>query len=81
MTTIAFSVHLIGGDRLEVTYDGPDRADAGRVIEHVTSTLAQDAGVVHCRDGERLVVLFGRGVAAVKVTQPVTTHPASGGAA
>jgi hypothetical protein len=70
MTSIAFSVHLVGGGHMNVTYDGPDRADASRVIEHVVSTLTQDAGVVHCRHGERLIVLFGRGVAAVEVAEP-----------
>jgi hypothetical protein len=69
MTTIAFRVHLVGGDRLEVTYEGPDHADAGRVIEHVASILAQDSGVVNFRHGEQPVVLFGRGVAALVVTE------------
>jgi hypothetical protein len=68
MATIAFRVHLVGGDRLEVTYEGPDHADAGRVVEHVVSMLAQEAGVLHCRHGEQPVVLFGRGVAALFVT-------------
>jgi len=81
MATIAFSVYLIGGDRVEVTYDGPDHADAGRVIEHVVATLAQEAGVVHCRHAERLFVLFGRGVAAVEVTEPGLTQSSSGRAA
>jgi hypothetical protein len=67
MTNIAFSVHLVGGGHVAVTYDGPDRADASQVIEHVVSTLAQDTGVVRCRVGEQLIVLFGRGVAAVEV--------------
>jgi hypothetical protein len=73
MTTVAFAVHLVGGDRLEVTYDGPDHADAGRVIDHVVATLAQDGGVVRCRHDGRLIVLFGRAVAAIEVTRPETT--------
>ncbi len=68
MATIAFSVHLIGGDRVDATYDGPDHADAARVVEHVISTLAQDGGVLQCRRDGQLVVLFGRGVAAFEVT-------------
>jgi hypothetical protein len=39
----------------------------GRRVEHVITTLAQDAGVLHTQHGDRLVVLYGRGVAAIEV--------------
>ena len=73
MTTIAFRVYLVGGDSADVIYEGPDHADAGRVTEHVLSTLAKDSGILHCRRDDRLVVLFGRGVAAIEVTEPAST--------
>jgi hypothetical protein len=81
MATIAFSVYLVGGHRLDVTYDGPEHADAGRVIEHVVSTLSQDTGVVHCRHGGQRAVLFGRGVAAVEVGPATMESSPSGGSA
>jgi hypothetical protein len=67
MANIVLRVHLIGGDRTDVTYEGPDHADEAKVIDHVVSTLAQDSGVLRSTHGGRLVVLYGRGVAAVEV--------------
>jgi hypothetical protein len=57
----------IRGDRLDVTYDKPDVPDEGELVEQVVSTLAQDSGVLRTKHGDRLVVLYGRGVAAIEV--------------
>jgi hypothetical protein len=67
MATVVLRVRLIGGDRMDVTYEGPEHVDEKKVIDHVASTLAQDSGVLYCRHGERLVVVYGRGVAAIEV--------------
>ena len=67
MANIVLRVHLVGGDRIDVTYEGPEHADEDKVIDHVVSTLAQDAGVIRSTHGGRLMVLYGRGVAAVEV--------------
>jgi hypothetical protein len=67
MATTVLRVRLIGGDRMDVTYDDPDFADEDRLVEHVISTLAQDSGVLRSQHGDRLIVLYGRGVAAVEV--------------
>ena len=67
MATIVLRVRLVGGERLDVTFDGPQNVDESRVIDHVVGTLAEDAGVLRCRHGDRLVVLYGRGVAAIEV--------------
>jgi hypothetical protein len=67
MATIVLRVRLTGGDHMDVTYEQPDSVDAAEVIEHVIATLAQDAGVLRSRHGDRLVVLYGRGVAAFEV--------------
>jgi len=67
MATIVLRVRLIGGDHMDVTYEQPDTVDAAEVIEHVIATLAQDSGVLRSRHGDRLVVLYGRGVAAIEV--------------
>jgi hypothetical protein len=67
MSTIVLRVRLIGGDRMDITYEEPDTIDEDDVVEHVISTLAQDAGVLRCQHGDRLIALYGRGVAAIEV--------------
>jgi hypothetical protein len=67
MAKIVLRVRLTGGDLLDTTYEAPDTVDKDEVIEHVIATLAQDSGVLRSRHGERLLVLYGRGVAALEV--------------
>jgi hypothetical protein len=50
-----------------VAYDQPDETDENVVVEAVLSTLAKDDGLLRCRHGNRLMVLYARGVAAVEV--------------
>jgi hypothetical protein len=66
MAEIELRVRLVGGDRLDVTYAEPDTTEAD-VVEHAISALASDLGVLRSRHGGRLVVLYGRGVAALEV--------------
>lgn len=67
MGEIVLRVRLVGGERMDVTYDEPGTAEPAQVIEHVIATLAQESGALRTRHGERLVVLYGRGVAAIEV--------------
>ena len=67
MAEIVLRVRLTGGGQMDVTYEDPDTVEADRVIEHIISTFAQDSGVLRARHGDRLVVLYGRGVAAVEM--------------
>jgi hypothetical protein len=67
MAEIVLRVRLIGGDHLDVRYEEPDTPDADEVAEHATLALAQDSGLLRARHGDRLVVLFGRGIAALEV--------------
>jgi hypothetical protein len=67
MTTIVLRVRLLSGDRLDVVHDDPGEADEDVVVEAVLSTLAEDAGLLRCRHGDRLMVLYARGVAAIEV--------------
>jgi hypothetical protein len=66
MAEIVLRVRLIGGEHLDVTYDdtagAPDDA-----VERVIDTLAEPNGILRCRHGGRLIVLYGRGVATVEV--------------
>lgn len=66
MATTVLRVRLVGGERLDIAYDEPDVLDEGQLVENVITTLAQDAGVLRGRHGDRLVVLYGRGVAAIE---------------
>jgi hypothetical protein len=66
MAEIVLRVRLIGGDHLDVKYEEPDAAADG-VLEHAISALAEDTGTLRCRHGDRLLVLYGRGVIALEV--------------
>jgi len=67
MAAIVLRVRLISGDNLDLTYEEPGAGSEDEVIDHVASTLAKDSGVLRCRHGDRLLVLFARGVSAVEV--------------
>jgi len=64
---IVLRVRLIGGDHLDVLYEDPDSEDEAAIVEHVVRVLAQDSGMIRTQHGDRLVVLYGRGVVAVEV--------------
>jgi hypothetical protein len=66
MTEIVLRVRLIGGEHLDVTYDEAEGAPE-EIVERVISALAEDNGVLRCRHSDRLIVLYGRGVATVEV--------------
>lgn len=67
MAVISLRVRFVGGHLADVTFEGPDHIAEEQVIDHVINTLAQDAGIIRCAHGGRLVVLYGRGVAAVEI--------------
>lgn len=67
MAQIVLRVRLIAGDRLDVIYDEPDTAGTEDVVEHVIAVLADDSGMIRSQHGDRLVVIYGRGVAALEV--------------
>ena len=67
MEGVVLRVRLISGDSMDVTYEEREAGTEAEVIDHLVSTLAEDSGVLRCRHGGRLLVLFARGVAAVEV--------------
>ena len=67
MAKIVLRVRLTGGDQLDVTYDKPGTGSDEETIEYVVTTLAQERGTLRCSHGDRLVVLYARGVAALEV--------------
>jgi len=68
MANIVLRVRLSGGDHMDVTYEDPDVATEAEMIENAVAVLADDAGVLRCRHGDRLLVLYGRGVMALEVS-------------
>jgi len=67
MATVVLRVRLTGGERMDITYEDPHTSEENELVEHVVSTLAEDSGVLRSRHGDRLVILYGRGVAAIEV--------------
>jgi hypothetical protein len=67
MAGLVLRVRLVSGDSTDVTYEEPNVGSHAELIDHVVSTLSNDFGVLRCRHGDRLLVLYARGVAAVEV--------------
>jgi hypothetical protein len=63
---IVLRVRLVSGDQIDVRYEH-DLVDENELIQRVVETLAEESGVLRTRHGDRLMVLYGRGVAAVEV--------------
>jgi hypothetical protein len=66
MTHIVLRVRLITGEHLDVTYEDDD-GTPDEIVNRIISVLAEGNGVLRCRHGDRLVVLYGRGVATLEV--------------
>jgi hypothetical protein len=65
MAEIVLRVRLVSGDQLDVRVE--DDGDESEVIERIVETLAEDSGALRASHGDRLTVLYGRGVAAVEM--------------
>jgi hypothetical protein len=66
MAEIVLRVRLIGGEHLDVAYE-EDGGTPDEIVDHVISTLAEQNGVLRCRHGDRLIVLYGRGIATLEI--------------
>jgi hypothetical protein len=67
MAFIVLRVRLTNGTQIDVRYEDHGIAEIDDLIEHVISELAEDSGILRTRHGDRLVVLYGRGVAGLEV--------------
>lgn len=67
MAEIVLRVRLVNGDQLDVRHK-QDALDEDEIIQQVVETLADDSGVLRTGHGDRLMVLYGRGVAAIEVS-------------
>lgn len=68
MAAIVLRVRLVSGDLVDLSLDDPGIADPKQLIDSAVTTLSEDAGVLRCTHGDRLIILFGRAVAAIEVT-------------
>ncbi|GAB3406733.1 hypothetical protein [Flindersiella endophytica] len=68
MAEIVLRIRLIGGDRLDVSYQDPEAGDVSSLIDGVAAILSEDDGVLRCKHGDRLIVIYGRGVASFEVS-------------
>ena len=66
MTEIVLRVRLIGGEHLDVTYAEPG-VTPEEAVDRVISTLTGPNGLLRCRHGDRLIVLYARGIATLEV--------------
>jgi len=66
MAEVVLRVRLMSGDQVDVRYEDEDE-DEDEAIKRVVETLAEDSGVLRTSHGDRLMVLYGRGVAAAEI--------------
>ena len=66
MAAIVLRIRLMSGDQLDVRYQH-DALDESETIQQVVDRLAEDSGVIRASHGDRLLVLYSRGVAAVEI--------------
>jgi len=67
VASIVLRVRLIAGDRLDVSYDDAAAAAPAQAMEHAVAALAEPSGMIRVRHGDRIIVLYARGVAAIEV--------------
>ncbi|MFE3999465.1 hypothetical protein ACFX43_11790 [Nocardioides sp. YIM B13467] len=67
MAGVVLRVRLVSGDSMDVIYDEAGTKSQAEAIDHVAAVLSSDTGVIRCRHGDRLLLLYARGVATVEV--------------
>lgn len=68
MAMIVLRVRLLSGEDTDLTHEDPDQVDEAELLEQVIEVLREESGVLRCRHGDRLVVLYSRGVASIEVS-------------
>jgi hypothetical protein len=54
-------------DHLDVAYEESNVNEDDVVLQHAIAALQSDTGLLRCTHGDRLLLLYGRGVAALEV--------------
>jgi hypothetical protein len=68
MPAVVLRIRFTSGDQTDVTYHPAEPIQEHEVVDHITNILSSDTGVLLCQHGDRLLVLFGRGVASVELS-------------
>jgi hypothetical protein len=68
MAHVVLRVRLVSGDQLDVSYEHAEADSDTDALEHAIAVLTDDDGVLRCRHGDRLMVVFARGVAAFELS-------------
>jgi hypothetical protein len=68
MATIVLRLRVVGGGQMDVSYEDPDSETDVELLDRVAAVLAEDSGVLRCRHGDRVMVVYGRGVAGFEVS-------------
>jgi len=68
MPAVVLRIRFTSGDQTDVTYRPAEPIREHEVVDHITNILSSDTGVLLCQHGDRLLVLFGRGVASVELS-------------
>ncbi len=66
MAITVLRVRLVGGEHTDLTYEDPEAVDEKEMVDQIIDLLSTDTGVLRCRHGDRLVALYGRGVASIE---------------
>ena len=67
MPEVVIRVRFTCGDRTDVVYADPDADTTETVVDRVVAVLFEEAGILRCQHGDRLMVLFSRGIASIEV--------------
>ncbi len=68
MARVVLRVRLVAGAQLDVSVEDPDVETDTALLDRIAATLADDSGVLRSQHGDRLMIIFGRGVAAFEVS-------------
>jgi hypothetical protein len=59
---------MVSGDVTDVEYEDRDAVDENQLVERAIAALTADSGALRCRHGDRLTILFARGIASIEVS-------------
>jgi hypothetical protein len=66
MVEIVLRIRLVSGEHLDVAYNETS-GTTEEIVEHVILALADGNGALRCKHGDRLIVLYSRGVATLEL--------------
>jgi hypothetical protein len=67
MASIVLRLRLVTGDRIDVKYEEAETPGEAAVLENAIKELSDPSGTIRARHGDRMIVIYGRGVATIEV--------------